>query len=116
MVLVGLTLVIVLLGIWVVPRFMDILSSFGMTLPWPTKALIVLVNFAPLMVGLLLALLIFGPLIWGLTRLSPGGAAIGEQIMLSTPLVGPVLRKSLAARWCDAAQIAVSAGIDLPAR
>jgi type II secretory pathway component PulF len=48
-------------------------------------------------------------------QLSSSGGAIGERIMLPMPLAGAVLRRSLAARWCDTAQIAVSAGLDLPA-
>src|SRR5205814_806224 len=34
---------------------------------------------------------------------------------LRLPLVGPVLRRNLIARWCDALRIGISAGMDLPA-
>ena len=34
--------------------------------------------------------------------------------LLATPLLGPIVRDDLVARWCDAISIGVSAGIDLP--
>jgi hypothetical protein len=30
------------------------------------------------------------------------------------PLVGPVLKRNLIARWCDAVRLGVEAGLDLP--
>ena len=41
--------------------------------------------------------------------------ATAEAVSLPVPLIGPVLRWSLLARWCDALQLAVTAGLDLPA-
>ena len=34
--------------------------------------------------------------------------------MLPLPLIGPVLRRNLIARWCDAVRLGVEAGLDLP--
>jgi type IV pilus assembly protein PilC len=31
------------------------------------------------------------------------------------PVVGPVIRRSLAARWCDLLRVAIASGMDLPA-
>jgi type IV pilus assembly protein PilC len=40
---------------------------------------------------------------------------ISEYLLLSTPLLAPVWRRNLAARWCDAVGLGVDAGMDLPA-
>ena len=37
-----------------------------------------------------------------------------ERLVLPLPLVGPVLRANLAARWCDAVRLGTQAGLDLP--
>jgi type IV pilus assembly protein PilC len=36
------------------------------------------------------------------------------DLALPLPLVGPVLRRELVARWCDALRLGVQAGLDLP--
>jgi type II secretory pathway component PulF len=36
-------------------------------------------------------------------------------VALHTPLVGPILRWNLVARWCDVTGLGVEAGLDLPA-
>ena len=49
------------------------------------------------------------------SRRSEHGRAIDERVLLSLPMVGIAFERSLLARWCDAAALAVQAGLDLPA-
>ena len=37
-----------------------------------------------------------------------------ERLILPLPLVGPLLRAEVVARWCDAVRLGVQAGMDLP--
>ncbi len=115
MVMVGLALVTVFLSVWVIPVFGELYASFHQALPWPTQLLMSMSRVGPVAVGLLLALVLVGPFIWAWLRLTSWGSALGERIVLPLPLIGPVLRASLAARWCDATKIAIDAGLDLPA-
>src|SRR5436305_728989 len=55
------------------------------------------------------------PLAWQVLRSTGREGGIVERLVMPLPLVGPVLRFALVARWCDAARLAVSAGLDLPA-
>jgi type IV pilus assembly protein PilC len=50
-----------------------------------------------------------------LLRLVGRNSEIAERLVLRLPLIGPVLRRNLIARWCDAVGIGVEAGMDLPA-
>ena len=48
------------------------------------------------------------------SRTAGGRRALGP-LLLRLPLIGPAVRWNGVARWCDALQLAVSAGLDLPA-
>jgi type II secretory pathway component PulF len=70
------------------------------------------VSFA-VMAFIAIALLSFATLaMW--SRFSVGMRAT-EPLVLWLPLVGPILRWNLIARWCDALHLGVQAGLDLPA-
>jgi type II secretory pathway component PulF len=43
------------------------------------------------------------------------GAGLVQRVVLRLPLVGPILRWNLLARWCDGLQLGLAAGMDLPA-
>jgi type IV pilus assembly protein PilC len=49
-----------------------------------------------------------------LSRL-PLGARLLRPVVLRLPLIGPIMRWNLLARWCDALHLGTSAGMDLPA-
>ncbi len=53
-------------------------------------------------------------LFWLSSKYSEDGRLILDQISLRIPLIGPILRRNLAARWCDAVRLGVCAGLDLP--
>lgn len=114
-VLVALALVLAFLGMAVIPRFEELFFEFRLALPWPTQALLAISGIGPIAIGVLVVLTLLTPILWAWVRFTSWGGALGEWIVLPMPLIGPVLRRSLAARWCDAAMIAISAGLDLPA-
>jgi type II secretory pathway component PulF len=75
-------------------------SDFLWRIPlWP--ALVVIVA-----VGLLIFLTL-----WLITR----DRGISEGLLLRLPLLGPIWKRNLLARWCDAVALGVDAGMDLPA-
>jgi type II secretory pathway component PulF len=76
--------------------FSDFLSGIPV---WPAMAVIVAA-------GLLIYLTL-----WLIAR----DRSVSEHLLISLPLIGPVWRRNLVARWCDAVGIGVSAGMDLPA-
>jgi type II secretory pathway component PulF len=55
------------------------------------------------------------PLLWQLFRLWQWDRVIVDNVFLYIPLIGPILRRNLLARWCDVLRMGVQGGMDLPA-
>jgi len=63
-------------------------------------------------VGVIIAVLVLIFVTFGVLSRDPG---ISETVLLPLPLLGPIWRRNLLARWCDAVALGVDAGMDLPA-
>jgi type II secretory pathway component PulF len=103
------------LGMVVLPQFQHVYADFHIQLPVVTDALLEAGRFAPALLVLLLIVIVGAPILWATARALGFGEAIVERVALPLPLVGPVLKNNLLARWCDAVKIGVDAGLDLPA-
>ncbi len=114
-VLIGLGVVLGLIGMFVLPKFEAIYMDFRMELPAVTQLLLQVGHALPAIAVTVLALAIGLPLLWVLMRLSGHEGAAIDFVARYVPVIGPVLRRSLAARWCDLLRVAVSSGMDLPA-
>lgn len=98
-----LVIVMILIGIFmmvvVVPKLLGVLSTFGTTLPLPTRILIAVSNFMTnnlLLLGA--AILIFIITAVKILRTEKGKYAFG-WLMLKTPIIGPILKKINLARF-----------------
>jgi type II secretory pathway component PulF len=114
-VVLGLGILMAFLGMVVLPQFRHIYAEFHIQLPGITEVLLELGQFAPALLVLLLIIVIGGPIFWAIARILGYSEAIVERFLIPLPLVGPVLKNNLLARWCDAVKIGVDAGLDLPA-
>lgn len=113
-VLVGLLAVLAFIGIWVMPRFEQLFSDFGIRLPVLTEMLLTTPRWMPILlwaVGIGVVALLVG---WQIVKRTGHDRWVIDYLILPLPLIGPVLKRNLVARWCDAAKIAVMAGLDLP--
>jgi type IV pilus assembly protein PilC len=115
MVFVGLLIVMLFITYAILPHLAGVYQEFHLALPDVTKALLWIAGIVPWVAGALLVLILLVPVIWGLLVATGKDRAAADVVLLPLPLVGPVLRNSLMARWLDAARIAVDAGLDLPA-
>jgi type II secretory pathway component PulF len=135
MVLVGLVIVLLFLSRAVFPQFQQMFATFRpqtqfdvRTLwghyheppdsPLPTLPLITQVLFAvgavlPYAVIAIIAVVALLPALWRWIQHSGSGQF--DRLTYRLPLIGPILRMSLLARWCDIARLGISAGLDLPA-
>jgi type II secretory pathway component PulF len=100
----------------IVPQFEVFFTDFHSELPGITRLLIAFSQIAcspPFLtcLAIFLALLTFFCLY---LRFSVHGASLAASLMLPMPLIGPVIQRSLVARWCDAVSLGVEAGLDLP--
>jgi type IV pilus assembly protein PilC len=90
-------------------------KGWGESQPQPSFDLMPIAAIASYLVMGLIALVILaviGLWIMGRTR---RGSDLVERLILPLPLVGPILRWNLLARWCDALYLGVQAGLDFPA-
>ena len=115
MVFITLCFVVAFIGTYVLPRFEQIYRDYGVRLPMITELLMsgrdVIGILAIVAAILVIALVIF----WKILSWRGKEAAMRDAVGLRLPLIGPVLRRSMISRWCDAVRIGVVGGMDLPA-
>ena len=114
MVLVALGIILLFLSTSIVPQFEKIFRDFGTKLPAITQLLISTSGWMPrLLLGIAIgALLIF--VLWQVAKRTGHDRVVVDAVVVPLPLIGPVIRRNLVARWCDAVRLGVDAGLDLP--
>lgn len=112
-VLAGLLVVLIFIGSYILPQFVDIYRGWHTQLPGITVLLFATVRWMPLLITVAAFLLIAGLVAWAFLRSTRYGAAAAD-LMMPVPLVGPILKRNLVARWCHAMKICIDAGMDLP--
>jgi type IV pilus assembly protein PilC len=115
MVLTGLVLVLLFVGAQVLPQFKPMYEEFHLALPAITQILLYAARATPYLLVVFVALLVGLPILWAILRVAGQDRAAMDWLVLPLPLVGPVIKLSLVARWLDALKIGVDAGLDLPA-
>jgi type IV pilus assembly protein PilC len=105
---------VVVLSVFVLPRFKVFFESFKATLPLPTRMLIgltdfltaywwaLLLGFVLVVVGLMVAV--------RTTR----GRRLKDRLVLKTPVIGQVIRFSIVERFCRLLATMMEAGVPLP--
>jgi type II secretory pathway component PulF len=114
-ILIGLGLVLLLIGTFVLPKFEDIYADFGLHLPGPTRLLIKVGHVIPEIAIVFIVIGVGLPVLWLALKAAGREGILTDLVARYVPLVGPVIRRSLAARWCDLLRVAISSGMDLPA-
>ena len=84
------------------------------SLPAITRALISVGHVLPTILIALGAALVAIPILIAVLRHTRLGRGLADALLLPLPLIGPVLKRNLVARWVDALRIGVVAGMDLP--
>lgn len=113
-VIAGLAAVLLFLSLYVMPQFVEIFTDFDTELPSLTGLVLSAVGWGPPILITVLAAIAALPLVWAALRATGQDAVVADALVLPLPLVGPVLRRNLVARWCDAVRLGVEAGMDLP--
>jgi type IV pilus assembly protein PilC len=110
----GLLFVFFFLATYVLPKFQQIFKDWHTDLPGITTAAFELARIMPAVLIIVLVIVVGLPLLWSLLRAMKLDRAAAD-LALPIPLIGPVLRRNLVARWADALKLAVQSGMDLPA-
>lgn len=104
---------IVVINIFVIPKFAGIFAKFGADLPWQTK---VLMNMSSFMVNYwpyLLALFI-GLVVWFRSFInSERGNYVWDRFKLRIPVVGTILYEALLARFATSFALTLKSGVPL---
>ena len=114
MVLIGLALVVLFISQAVLPQFYNIFKDFGTKLPALTEAIMMLPQIVPwvlLGIGVIILLII---IVWLILKNAGLQRIAMERTVFHLPLIGPILRYNLLARWCDAVALSIKSGLDLP--
>lgn len=115
MVLACMLAVMLFLSTYVLPQFGDIFDDFDVDLPDMTRWTIQMGDAAPYLSLAAAVLVVVCIVAVPIINASRAGRRVFERLILSTPLIGPVVSRNLIARWCDALHLGVDAGLDLPA-
>ncbi|QSX33243.1 type II secretion system F family protein [Shewanella avicenniae] len=112
-VLLAVVIALVVMNIFVIPKFADMFSRFNAELPWATKLLIgtssLFVNYWPLMiVGVGAAF--FGIRYWHKTE---NGELQWDKMKLHLPVVGSIIERSTLARYCRSFAMMLGAGVPM---
>ena len=107
-------IVVAVIMVFVIPSFKEVFSSFGAELPAPTRMVIAMseafVHHGLLMLGVLVAAGMGLARAW---RLSPSLQRLTDQWVLRLPVFGPLVRKSIIARWTRTLATLFAAGVPL---
>lgn len=104
---------ITIINIWVIPSFADAFARFNSELPLMTQVLIGTSAFFVDYWQLLLVLLVAAGVAahqWVRTK---AGGYLWSKWMLSLPLVGPILHKSILGRFAQSLSLALKSGVPL---
>ena len=104
---------LVILNIFVIPKFAQIFSKFNVELPLPTRILITTSNlfvnyWAYMLIGSLLALF---SLFYYLH--TDSGKLLWDRLKLRLPIIGSIIERSLLARFSQSFAMMLSAGVPL---
>jgi len=113
--------ILVMIMVVIIPQFQKIFEDFGVELPWLTIWLTdtsmwmagrnpgQVVPGAVIFVGTIVAI----PFAWKLVRLAKPGRAMTDRMVLWTPVIGNVSRKSTVAKFTRTLGTLISAGVPI---
>jgi type II secretory pathway component PulF len=114
MVLIALGMVLLFLTVGIIPQFEKIFRDFGTRLPALTLFLLSTTKWMPFVLLGLALLVVLIAILWQVAKATGHDRAVVDLFVVPMPLIGPVIRRNMIARWCDATRLGVEAGLDLP--
>ena len=105
---------IVLLSVFVLPKFVEFFESFDAELPWATKALIAMAGFMGAWGTFMAIVGLWFVLFVALLTRRERGKLVRDRVYLGFPKVGALLRTASIERFCRILSVLVRAGVPLP--
>ncbi|MGA9077276.1 MAG: type II secretion system F family protein [Acidimicrobiales bacterium] len=111
----GMSLVtVVVLGVFVMPRFKTFFQSLHASLPLPTRMLIAATNFVEANWYIIFAVVFAIVLVIAITFRSKQGRAHIDSFVLQIPIIGDLIQHVLVERICRVMSSMLQAGVALP--
>ena len=105
--------VVIGLVLYILPQFMDIFTGLGTELPIYTKILMWIVNTA-LNPAFIVCFVLFVSIIWISSSFylkTPQGRKFRDTVILELPIIGPINKKTVIARFCRTLGTLISSGV-----
>lgn len=105
---------VVILTVWVLPKFVVFFDELGTDLPWTTRTLITIANWSQHLwfVYVLMGLVAAG--LWAWTKQSAKGRSIRDHLMLRLPVAGEIVLYAGIERVCRILATMWEAGVPIP--
>jgi len=113
-VLVMAVVVVLILTLFVLPRFETFFESFHAKLPLPTRVLLSISHFIGRWGWLIAAGIVAAVILGVLYFRTPSGRAKKDEIMLRLPVAGDLLRHAIVERFCRILASMMNAGVSVP--
>jgi type IV pilus assembly protein PilC len=104
---------VLVLAIYVLPKFKDFFASLDATLPWPTRALMAFTGFLGHWWWAIVAVLGAIVLLYLVVTRFESGRYGRDRLLLAIPVVGETIQYALVERFCRVLASMVSAGVNL---
>ncbi len=114
MVVIAMMLVLWFIATRLTPQFRVIFHDFRTSLPWLTDTVMDVGDWLPQILLVVVCIFAAFALLILFLKLSGRSGLIADRLLIWIPVIGPVLRASLLARWIDALRLGIEAGLDLP--
>ncbi len=105
---------VVILAVFVMPRFQKFFATFHAKLPLATRLLLNVSHFASADWYLILGPIVAAFVIIAASQRSPRGRAIRDTIVLRIPVIGNLVQFTVVERFCRGLSSMVIAGVPLP--
>jgi type IV pilus assembly protein PilC len=106
--------VVIVLGVFVMPRFKTFFKSLNAKLPLPTQLLIKATNFFEANWDIILGAIVLVVVIFFLVFRSKSGRARIDSLVLRIPIAGDLIKNVLVERICRVLSSMIQAGVSLP--
>ncbi len=106
--------VVVVLGVFVMPRFKTFFASLGAKLPLPTMLLIRFTNFFEARWDIILGVIVFLVIVFMIAWRSKKGRAVIDSWVLRLPIAGDLVQHVMIERICRILSSMIQAGVSLP--
>ncbi|BCE01143.1 MSHA biogenesis protein MshG [Marinicellulosiphila megalodicopiae] len=113
MVTIAIAIALVVVNLFVIPKFAKIFSKFGNELPMPTKILMGTSEFFVQFWPLLLAVLIISIISWKIYVRTEKGILFKDSLILKIPIVGPIFTRITLGRFVRPFAMMLHSGVPM---